>query len=429
MKDKTLPWLMKELPQWKEKGWITPEGAEEIAQRISLRQRETKGPALKEILTAFGALLMGLGIILLFAYNWNLFSRLQKSGIAALPYLVSLYFGFKTLGKTFDSAEGPALFQALTLGALLSMISQIYNLPGNPASLLLLWMLLSAPLIYLFRSRGVALLYGVALTFWAALQQIQGGLTYPYWVLLAVLIPRAYYPSRSLSLQWILGLTVTVNLGIILEKILPGLWLILYPCLFALLYLLGKNYEEDAPLGWSTPLQTIGLGGWFVMVFLLSYYWPWEGIGWHHLGDNHRGVIPDVLTALALFSAYLVYFLKNIRRGRLLPVLISCAPLVYLGIFLFTSQWEIPLVPHLLTNLYILIVALGLIVAGAIHKTPSKINSGVFLLSMQILLRFVLVEELLENLILRGVIFMALGGAFFLLNRIMMRFFPNQGAQ
>ena len=118
----------------------------------------------------FGAILVGLGIILLVAHNWDDLSRTTKSFFAFLPLVVGqILCGFVLIKKTDSVAwrESATAFLFFSVGACISLITQIYNIPGNLSSFLLTWMLLCLPLVYLMRSSITSLLYLTGITYYA----------------------------------------------------------------------------------------------------------------------------------------------------------------------------------------------------------------------------------------------------------------------
>ncbi|MBD3630844.1 DUF2157 domain-containing protein [Cyclobacterium sp.] len=81
-----------------------------------------------------GAPLVGLGIILLLAHNWDEFSRTAKTCLAFLPLLIGqVLCGFVLIKKQESVAwrESSTAFLFLAVGASISLVSQIYHMPGD----------------------------------------------------------------------------------------------------------------------------------------------------------------------------------------------------------------------------------------------------------------------------------------------------------
>ena len=126
---------------------ISDNQAENI--RAYYRKKESQsGNRLFTIFGILGAILIGLGIILIIAHNWDELSRLTKTIFAFIPLLLGQILCGYTLIKKQDNAawrEGSTVFLFLTVGASISLVSQIYNIPGNLSSFLLTWILVCIP--------------------------------------------------------------------------------------------------------------------------------------------------------------------------------------------------------------------------------------------------------------------------------------------
>ncbi|MEL7342120.1 MAG: DUF2157 domain-containing protein, partial [Bacteroidota bacterium] len=163
--------LLKALPELIEAGIISSEKAADI--RYYLESR--KQPAQNRLLVVFsilGAILVGLGIILILAHNWDDLSRTTKSIIAFIPLLVGQVACAYVILKRPDNTawkEGASAFLIFGVGASISLISQIYHIEGNLGSFMLTWMLLIAPLMYLMRSSISSLLFLAGITYYAVL--------------------------------------------------------------------------------------------------------------------------------------------------------------------------------------------------------------------------------------------------------------------
>lgn len=425
-------WLFGELPKLVERGLITGAAAEAI--RDYYRTGETKDYNQK-LLTAFaviGASLIGIGILFLFAFNWSNLSRAAKTGISLFPLLTAQGFCLFSLLKKNGSApwkESSATFLFIAFGACIALISQTYHISGDFPKFLLTWMVLSLPVIYLMDVNLPSLLYLIGITWWSGYVQIDGGEASLFWLLLALILPRLLrkyaenrYSADSAYMSWILALCVTVATGITLEKILPGLWIVIYSGLFSVLYLLGKLYFDDSPALAQKPFHLIGTGGIVFLGFLFTYSWPWEDIGW----NNARGLygvfdgasVADYLVLTVLTGSFVVLAARSLWIQRKANVLYGSFFILSILSFILVSLWNgddiVPLVTvHGLYNAYLLMLGIAGIVEGSRRRKLSLLNGGALIIAVLISLRFIFVEDFFENLVVRGVIFILLGTAFF----------------
>ena len=146
--------ILKDLQNLVEADIIT----EDIADDIRKFYQNKSSPPSNRLFIVFGilgAILVGLGIILIIAHNWNELSRFTKTCFAFLPLLIGQILCGYTLLKKRDSIawrEGSSVFLFFSVGASISLVSQIYNIPGDLSSFLLTWMLVCLPIVYIMRS-------------------------------------------------------------------------------------------------------------------------------------------------------------------------------------------------------------------------------------------------------------------------------------
>jgi uncharacterized membrane protein len=145
-----------------------------------------------------GALLGGLGIILVFAHNWDDFSITIKCILSVLPLALGQLLCAYTLFKKPDSQmwrESSASFLFLSIGASIALIAQTYNIPGDFSSFILTWCLLGLPLVYILKSQVASLLYLIGITVFCVSKNYFGYPRYEdhwYWMLLAAILPNYY---------------------------------------------------------------------------------------------------------------------------------------------------------------------------------------------------------------------------------------------
>src|SRR5881628_3714364 len=86
---KSVAWLFEQLPTWVSEGLMTPEAADRLRGRYG-NQDDSGGKRWAIILfSVIGAALIGGGIILLLAHNWEELSRPMRAGISFAPLLVA----------------------------------------------------------------------------------------------------------------------------------------------------------------------------------------------------------------------------------------------------------------------------------------------------------------------------------------------------
>ncbi|WKN43562.1 DUF2157 domain-containing protein [Tunicatimonas pelagia] len=194
--------LRKDLQELREAEVISADTEAQIRQYYR-RKSDASGNRLFVVFGILGAILVGLGIILIIAHNWDVFPRSVKTIFAFLPLLVGQGIGVFTLLKRNNRTawrEGGAVSLFFAIGGSISLVSQIYNIPGNLSSFLFTWMLLALPLVYLLRSSVTSLLYIIGSTYYAVQMSYWSYITPPaylYWLLLLLIVPYYYRLHRA----------------------------------------------------------------------------------------------------------------------------------------------------------------------------------------------------------------------------------------
>lgn len=212
-------WLLEQIPAWEGEGLLTADAARILRERHAAG---ASGPGLGQVmLGVLGALLVGSGLIAVIGHNWDSFSRPVRLLFAFLPLLLSQVFTWRVLAHPAPAAwvrETAALLQALTTGACIALVSQIYNMGGEWPDFLFWWFLLSLPLAWVLRSDSVSVFYLVSTAVWA-MRGVENGMPWHdsallYPLLLLALLPR-WWRARAPSgtLRWIIAVCAALGLG------------------------------------------------------------------------------------------------------------------------------------------------------------------------------------------------------------------------
>ncbi len=427
---KHISWLYSELPGLIKAGVISDAYANALRDHYGdVKQRSGRIVALT-VCSILGAVLIGAGIILLFGHNWNALSRPVRTVLALLPLVASQAGGVWCLMKNKQSAawrEGVSTFIMLMIGSSIALIGQTYHIPGNLTQFLMVWMVLSLPLMYAFNAVIPCLLYFAGITGWAGSAQYDGGHTLIFWFLYAAAIPhiwRTFRQDRFSIPSGILGWGLCLQaafIGVTLERVMPGLWIVVYTGLFSSLYLAGAYWFDDAPSGWQKPMQIVGATGVVILTLILTYEWAWESVGWRywHYGyryHQHAVWVDMLLGAIAPISA-IALMVTSVRRReawRLSYGLFSVVGVV--GFAIAASLGGDELVPMLLCNVYALGLGIATLMYGIRNMKIGTVNGGMAILAAVIVLRFF--DEDFSFLV-RGIAFILLGSGFLTTNLIL----------
>lgn len=161
-------WLVEQLPEWEREGLVTPEAAQTLRGRYRVEPRPEFA---QMIVGAMGALLIGVGLIAVLAYNWDEFPRPVRLLLALGPLAATQAMSGLVLRKGQAARpwlrETAPLLQTLAVGAAMAIVSQIYNIQGEWTDLAFWWCVVAVPLAWVFQSHAVAIVYLLGITAWA----------------------------------------------------------------------------------------------------------------------------------------------------------------------------------------------------------------------------------------------------------------------
>ncbi len=419
--------ILKEIPELIKAEVITQETADRI-QDYYKNKRSSSTNRLFIVFGILGAILVGLGIILIIAHNWDELSRATKTFFAFLPLFIGqLLCGF-TLIKKQDSIawrESSAAFLFFSVGASISLVSQVYNIPGNLSSFLLTWMLLCFPLIYVMKSSMVSLLYLIGITYYAcetSYWSYPSSESYPYWVLLSLALPHYYLlylknPKSNFMIfhNWLIPLSVVITLGTVAQKT-EELMFIAYFSLFGLFYLIGHKDFFIRQKSRNSGYKLLGSLGTIVLLLTLSFNWFWEDLRNSDLQLNEVISTPEFFasTILSLFAVGLLYVhLKDKALNNIQPLVL----IFILFIITFVLGLSSP-IAVVLINLYVFAVGILTIRDGAQQDHLGILNYGLLVITALVICRFFDTEL---SFVVRGIMFVSVGAGFFIANYLMLK--------
>ncbi|MBL7901020.1 MAG: DUF2157 domain-containing protein [Bacteroidia bacterium] len=370
-----------------------------------------------------GAILVGLGIILIVAHNWDELSRGTKTFFAFLPVLAGQMLCGYTLMKRQDSIawrESGSAFLFFAVGSSIALISQIYNIPGDTGSFLLTWMLLCLPLVYLMNASVTSLLYISGITYYAA---YLGYWSYPstdpylYWLLLVCSFPHYYNlykkkPESNFMIfhNWFIPLSVIISFGTVAKRT-EELMFITYLSLFGLYYLIGNLDFFARPKAKNNGYKILGTLGTTSLLLTLSFDWFWENLRIKDFEFDEVIRAPEFF-ASSITSLLAVGLLYWQQKGKIFKHIKPLATVFILFIvtFILGLYSSIAVV---LINLFVLAIGILTIRDGARKDHLGILNFGLLVIAALVICRF-FDRDL--SFVIRGVLFVSVGAGFFALN-------------
>jgi len=408
--------IIKDLPELVEHNVISPQTAADIEQYYATRVT----PQNNIMLTIFGVLggvLVGLGIILIFAHNWDNFSKTVKTGLAVLPLFIAQalagYSILKNKSNVWKETSATLLFFAV--GASISMVAQIYNISGDFPAFLRTWIVLCLPLVYLLKSNAAAILLLIFSTWYS----VAGGYfisaqPYMYLLFIAALLP--FYINHlkdnansniAFILNWLLPLSTIIALGAFINNNTDGFMLVMYMAFFGLLYAVGST-PYFADLKRRTGYLALGELGCIVIVLIVSNNTAWKEVVNHlHYGIYALQSLIVMWGMLLLITAAIMLRYKNARFNTGITGAIFLFPVLY-----FIALANVPFAT-ILTNLLVLAISIITIRKGINKLNFRTLNFGLIIVAVLTAIRFFDTDI---SFAIRGSLFLIVGIGFFAAN-------------
>lgn len=384
------------------------------------------------LLVAFGvlgAVLVGLGIILIVAHNWDELPRFTKSILSFLPLIIGQALVAYTLVKKRDNLawrESSGIFLIFAIGSSISLVSQVYHIEGDFGNFLLTWCLLSLPIVYILKSGTSSLLYLIGIS-WYALHvgfnnffNTEVPLFFP--LLLAGIVPACMnmYQENKKSFSfylhnWLIPISLSLVLGTFNNH--NEEWLMLsFFSMYGIFYVFGKsNYLVKHSR--YNGFVMIGALGMLVILYILSYEFYWNhllGVT-THIRSSFMSM--EFWFAIALSSCAVFisarYAARNFHRSK---DYLALFPLIIPVVFSLAIVFEFPVM--WLISLLILALGVGLIKEGANSNSLWLLNFGLSVASILIICRFF---DTNMTFLIRGTLFLLVGASFFIANYLTLK--------
>jgi uncharacterized membrane protein len=400
--------------------------SEEVAGSISdyyHKKDSNAGNRFIVIFSIVGATLIGGGIVLIIASNWDQLSQITKTILAFVPLILGqLLMVFVLLRKNENQTwrESSGVFQMLTIGATISLVSQVYYIPGRLDLFMLMWTALSLPIIYLMRSSVASLLYLIGIMFYAIFTDSEIYLPYGFFYFLVLFLaglPHYIHLIRTKSESvlttihhWIIPFVLVVA-SISIGDQNDSLMFLVFISLFCLYELIGKLHYFDNLHPKKNTFLFIGSIGIIISLLVVSYKDYWQKQLEKGIDLSETLLIPEIL-AIAVFGLLACYLTYRQIVKKTFHSLSPTQPAYVIAIFIFLIGLQSSLAV-ILINVYIFIIGLLIIIKGMKTDHLGKLNYGLVIITFLVIFR---VFDTNLSFALRGLLFLIVGVGFFITN-------------
>jgi len=368
------------------------------------------------LLGILGAVLIGLGIILVVAHNWDELTRFTRTVLAFAPLLIGQGLTLYTILKKRDSVlwrEASASFLFLAIGVSMGLVSQIYHIPGNFASFLLTWMLLGLPLVYVPGSSVVSVFYMAGISFYIVdheQDKIHLLSSIGLWLLILpqylLLLKSKPQSNFTIIHNWVVPIGLSFSLAGLTayDEVLLATS---YISLFTVFSLIGSMGPVAKQITRNNGMLVIGWLGIVIMFIAYSFFEMFPDV-WG-ISVEAMDLQPQLYVASAVTLLAVLLLGVKWKRGAGVSF-IDIMFILFIGTFLAgTNKW----VYVALMNLWIIILGISTIISGVKRDHLGIVNLGLMILVLLGICRFF--DEQI-SFVIRGSAFIVVGIGFFMLN-------------
>ncbi|MBI3269332.1 MAG: DUF2157 domain-containing protein [Planctomycetes bacterium] len=423
-------WLAGELAAWRMAGIVSADQEKAIWGQYDLSEaaadRRGAPRLLIVIFSLLGGLLVGTGVLLFLAANWEEIPKPFRVGLVLVFTGAAYHFGYQ-LGyhrKTHPrTGEALVLLGAMLYGAGIWLIAQIFNLASHYPNGVLAWAAGVLPVPFLLRSTPLLVLTTVLFTLWTGTETAVSQHSNPAYlgVALLLLAPLAWRQRSSFALACVVaGLAFWLGFGADAWLVSHD-WGLVFPLflLYAVAVLaLGTTLASFAgaePFRWT--LTLLGSAG----IVLLAYGFSFPDAQ-HELGRD-LGRAGEHGAYLAVLMVLVAFAVAAAAAGAALPrwtgvsggraaayERVAVAVVLALTALLFAfpgADRDASLLQAILWNLVLFGGSLGLTVVGSLRREYSPVYLGLSAFSIALFTRYL---DTLAGMLPMGLAFICGGG-------------------
>ena len=430
-------WLRGQLPELVAAGAISSGNADAIERYYEGAEARRRNFGFV-LLASVGSALVGAGIVLLIAHNWDELSRGVRTAIAFLPLLLAQALAVFVLLRRNESAPWREAVAVLDIGAVataISLISQTYQIQGSFAEFLQTWLLLILPVVYIFRTTLGAIVYLGGAVLWRLNRvEIFSEAKSPnfFWLLLLLLLPYIWTRYKSardsretVMLVFVFAVALMFGVGSTAGFARANAGGIAFAGLATLIYLGGMKLFPR-PSGRLSAIALLGGVGIGVMAMVLSFegMWHLRAIAW-----NERDAARNLSLAIELvfpIAAIALAVLGIARKRAAFSISAAALPVIAAIAWLVAVQcpYETYHPDHCsftaaaIMNVYALLLGVDILARGIRVDSFARANFGLLLLAGLALCRF-FDSDL--SFLTRGIGFIVVGLGFLAANVVLFK--------
>jgi len=407
-------WLARQLPQWIAEGLVSEAQAAALRERYPVKDTLSLG---RLLLTGIAAVMIGLGVILLFAYNWHAMDKFTKLGVIFTSLIGAHLLALYTRPRHHTYSESLFVLGTMLMGAGIFLVGQIYHLDSHYPNAFLFWSLGALALAWALPSPPQAFLAIALVLGWhlfeifdfqysnqSALLVVGVGVMPLVWRLQSPVLAR--FVSAALFVT--LGLIVSVidDDMVVVMLVLTATGLIAGG---RLAEISGNELQQDIGAEMAKPALWVLV----VLMYLMSFGDLVPELVWTKMDAPFAvGYFVVALVASQGLFFWLLYQrrLNGLLRIAELTLLLVLLPTLWAFSEDSRTGHDIDFLLSFGFNLILLAMSVWLMIDGAKNANRQHMVRGSILFALLAVARY---TDLFDSLITRAVVFLLVGAALF----------------
>jgi len=419
VKNKYDKWLAHEMETWEKIGLADTDTIEKITTYYTAKE-ENEPSKLGAILGILGTILIGLGIILILAKNWDYFPRGSKVVISLVPFLIGSFVGMFVIKKSHSGwiKEATAIFTTLGIVTAVVMSGQIYHVMAPDWVLLFIITLLTLPLIYLYDSTLTLAAYlaiGSICMFTTDLADLWIKLVLGIVIIgasMPYVIRRFKKDKLSFETGWCNAFEALAGFAFITSLIYNGVLLReLYIAYFILLVAIDTLLYEETLSFTMRPFAIVGNIGLYITLFIFTFSEFWRYVDTRNVNLEYMVIITILLGVAIAIILRLIKVKRDFTKRLFIYLAVVFMIIAFRLLGLFGDEPSVVLT--VLLNAFFILLAIMTLREGITYRSISRMNIGLILLAAITLARFFDSEF---SFLVKGIVFIICGVIFLLAN-------------
>lgn len=410
--------LLREIDEWEKENIIDAYAADRLRERYSAGGKIT----LVTIFSILSSILVGAGVILLFATNWKNIPPAAKGVVSFLPMIAGQTAALFTVIKKYENTvvrECVSILYTAGIFATLAMVGNSFDLVNASENYILICSVMTLPVIYLMSAVAPLAVFYAGVLFWAF--RIARYMSAVQFVIFAALIVAGMLfilrvkneenPDQR-RVGYVRWLNVVVSLFFVINAVsVADLYSnATYLAYFALLLAL---YPRDSE--YISPFKIFGVLGCGVMIgiFALGHSWYAVSSDVDFISQIYKMIPAFIICIAAVVSA----FVRGLDKLKVVAVAssvicIAISGACYIGLVSDSVVWTI------IANVAMLAFGITLIVSGTENFDAFITNAGLIAVGAIVIMRFF---DWDLDIFAKGIAFIAAGVILFIFNKRLAR--------